>query len=151
MTRQRAALLAVIVGVVVTGVGYGVAGARASAAAPDPIGPGLVTIPVGIEHSRFAVKPVRVRQGTLVRFVVTNHDPINHEFVVGDASVHAQHVRGTESSHPPVPGEVSVGSGERGVTFMRFDEVGAVEYACHLPGHLAYGMVGEIEVIAAST
>ncbi|MBK5289780.1 MAG: hypothetical protein JJE46_15065 [Acidimicrobiia bacterium] len=147
MTKLRAGVVALLIGAGVTGLGYGIAGAGAGASGPTPLGPGLVTIDVGIEHSRFDVSAYRVRVGTLVRFVVTNHDPINHEFVVGDASVHAHHEHGTESSHPPVPGEVSVGPGERAVTVMRFDRAGHVTYACHLPGHLAYGMVGEIEVV----
>ena len=146
MTRVRASVAAVALGLVVAGAGYGIVGGEASAAGPTPVGPGLVTVTVDIEHSRFALTTRRVRVGTVVRFVVTNHDPINHEFVVGDASVHAHHVDGTESSHPPVPGEISVGPDERGVTVMRFERAGRVEYACHLPGHLAYGMVGEIVV-----
>jgi uncharacterized cupredoxin-like copper-binding protein len=28
-----------------------------------------------------------------------------------------------------------------------FDEPGIVEMACHLPGHYAFGMKGEIEVV----
>ena len=31
-------------------------------------------------------------------------------------------------------------------TTYLFDEPGTVVYACHLPVHVAYGMVGEIEV-----
>lgn len=87
-----------------------------------------------------------VHTGTLVRFIVRNHDPINHELVVGDASVHARHRRGHEAAHPPVPGEVSVGPGETGETVYRLDAPGDVFYACHLPGHEAYGMRGWIHV-----
>jgi plastocyanin len=32
------------------------------------------------------------------------------------------------------------------VTFYRFEAPGTYEYACHLRGHLAYGMVGDIVV-----
>ena len=48
--------------------------------------------------------------------------------------------------HPPVPGEVSVGPNATASTIYVFDEPATVEFACHLPGHLAYGMRGEIEV-----
>jgi uncharacterized cupredoxin-like copper-binding protein len=35
----------------------------------------------------------------------------------------------------------------RGVTTYLFDQAGAVEMACHLPGHYDYGMSGQIEVV----
>jgi plastocyanin len=120
-------------------------GAR-SATAPV-LGPGLVTIEVRIHHSRFLIdKNVHVRPGTQVRFVVINDDPINHELVVGDAAVHQRHEQGTEASHPPIPGEVSVGALDNGLTTYRFDTPGTFEYVCHLPGHAAYGMKGVFTV-----
>jgi uncharacterized cupredoxin-like copper-binding protein len=36
------------------------------------------------------------------------------------------------------------------MTFFTFESPGTYEYACHLPGHVAFGMVGEIEVVAAA-
>jgi uncharacterized cupredoxin-like copper-binding protein len=146
MSRRRAALLALMAGLTAVLGGYGVAVARAGASDDAARGPGLVTIRVDVRYSHFELDARRVRVGTLVRFVVHNRDPINHEFVVGTPAVHAAHAHGTESSHPPVPGEVSVGPQQTGETIYRFDRPGTVEYACHLPGHLAYGMVGEITV-----
>ena len=147
MSRLRATALAAVIGATVVALGYGVAGAGAGASNPPARGPGLVTVTVDIHYSRFGLRELHVRAGTLVRFVIHNADPINHEFVVGGPAVHAAHTHGTEITHPPVPGEVSVGPGERGVTTYRFDRPGRVVYACHLPGHLAYGMVGEITVV----
>ena len=133
-----------LAGALVTTTGYAVS---ASADGSDVLGPGVVTVEVGIQHSRFSIGSLRVREGTLVRFVVQNDDPINHELVVGTAEVHARHRQGSERRHPPVPGEISVGPGQRGLTFTTFDEPGTVEYVCHLPGHEAFGMRGEIEVV----
>ena len=113
------------------------------------LGPGTVTVELGIDQSRFSLKHLEVREGTLVRFVVRNDDPIDHELVVGDAAVHARHRDGSERRHPPVPGEVSVAPGTTGTTFYEFDEPGTVVFACHLPGHVAYGMTGQIEVVGA--
>ena len=103
---------------------------------------------VDIEHSRFDLDELRVRPGTTVEFVVRNGDPINHEFVIGPETVHVAHRRGTDLVHPPLPGEVSVGPAEAGLTYYRFDEAGTVTFACHLPGHEAYGMAGAVEVVA---
>jgi len=69
---------------------------------------------------------------------------------VGNDAVHLRHERGSEAQHPPVPGEVSVAPGRTAMTFYEFDAVGGLTYACHLPGHLAYGMHGTIAVVPAA-
>lgn len=145
--RARRLVAAVLVGGLVALAGYALDPSTHEAAA---LGPGLVTVHVTIEHSRFDLGTLRVREGTLVRFVVHNADPIDHELVIGDAEVHRRHTVGDEQRHPPVPGEVSVAPGATALTFYQFDAAGTVVYACHLPGHIAYGMRGEIEVIAAT-
>lgn len=122
--------------------------ASAGAGGDDRIlGPGTVTVTLTVEHTRFVPERVAVRPGTEVRFVVVNNDPIGHELIVGPAEVHEIHEQGTHAEHPPAPGEVSVGpNAEAGTTFW-FGEPGDVVFACHLPGHFAYGMRGIIEVV----
>lgn len=98
---------------------------------------------ISIRHSRFVPARITVPAGTTVRFVITNLDPIDHEFLLGGASVQAAHERGTELAHGDRPGEVSLAPGQTKSTTYRFpDSTGAVAYSCHLPGHLAYGMTG---------
>ena len=143
---MRAAVLVVALAAVVPmSVGFALDGAEANR--PAPLGPGLVTIEMIVRHSRFDADEVRVYEGTLVRFEVDNRDPIHHELIVGPASVHTAHEGGHDKHHPPVPGEVSVKPGERGLTTYRFDTPGPVTFACHLPSHFAYGMAGQIEVV----
>ena len=137
--------LAVLVATATALGGYAMSSDRPAAAAPE-LGPGLVTVDVGIHYSKFSFSTLHVRAGTLVRFLVHNDDPIHHEFIVGDASVHLRHEQGTEASHPPVPGEVSVAPNDIGETFYRFPKAGRFLFACHLPGHLAYGMRGYVVV-----
>ena len=135
--------------VVVLAVGLGVAAVlalgdlAAGTGAPSVLGPGPVTVDVRIEHSRFVPDHVRVAKGTTVTFRVRNDDPIGHELIVGPPEVHARHESGTEGSHPPVPGEVSVGPLATASTTSTVEQT--VVFACHLPGHLAYGMRGEVE------
>jgi uncharacterized cupredoxin-like copper-binding protein len=124
------------------GMALAVAGSEESA-----MGPGPVNVRLDIEHSRFSTERIVVRAGTTIHFDVVNGDPINHELIVGDDEVHRRHEGGAEAHHPTVPGEVSVGPGQRGHTVFTFDEPGAVVFACHLPGHVAYGMTGVIEVV----
>jgi len=146
MNRAARVGLAIGAGALVATVGYAV---DASGSDQDVVGPGVVQVEVGIENSRFDLEPLRVQEGTLVEFVVQNDDPIDHELVVGDDEVHRLHADGTERRHPPVPGEVSVAPLDQALTFYEFDEAGTVVYACHLPGHVAYGMEGTIEVVPA--
>ena len=113
----------------------------------DALGPGTVTVELEFQHSRFRPARLEVVEGTTVRFVVHNTDPIDHEFIVGDAAVHRRHELGTEPYHPPKPGEVSVAAGTTAETTYDFHEPGTVVMACHLPGHFAFGMRGEIEVV----
>jgi uncharacterized cupredoxin-like copper-binding protein len=143
--RTTIAALAIGVGLATVGAGYAIDGAAADDE-PETLGPGLVTVEMGVEHSQFPFEELRVREGTTVRFVVDNRDPILHELVVGDAAVHARHRRGAERSHPPVPGEVTVGANDTGLTVYEFDDPGAFEFACHLPAHYEYGMRGTVVV-----
>lgn len=130
----------------IIGAGYAIGVGRATADG-RPLGPGPVTVVLDIEHSTFSPASLRVVKGTQVRFVVDNHDPINHELIVGTPEVHRRHSSGTEPHHATVPGEVSVSPGKRVSTTYTFDAVGQVELACHLPGHYDYGMRGSVSVI----
>lgn len=141
---------AVAVAVAVGAAGLGVARLAGGDPPPPAMGPGDVTVEIDVEHSLYATTELRVVEGTRVRFVVVNGDPIAHELIVGDEALHARHRTGTHVAHPSVPGEVSVAAGDTAVTTQTFDEPGTVEYACHLPGHYEYGMHGEIEVVPAA-
>jgi uncharacterized cupredoxin-like copper-binding protein len=151
-TRRAAACAAVVFAVVagefaagglLAGADIHDAGARR---APPPLGPGVATVHIGIRESHFSVHTIRVRVGTLLTFVVANHDPIAHELIVGGPAVQARHEHGTDPVHGPEPGEVSIPPDTVGTTTFHFHEVGSVEFACHLPGHYAYGMHGTIVV-----
>ncbi len=123
------------------------AGGTAGSVDDGSLGPGRATVALGIEHSAFSTDRIVVHRGTSLTFVVDNDDPIGHELIVGPPEVHERHENGTEASHPPVPGEVTVPALESASTTYDFDEVGTFEFACHLPGHLAYGMTGDVVVV----
>lgn len=147
-TRLRAVLvIALMVTALTTAVGYRLAGADNDVA----LGPGEVTVQIDIEYSRFVPERLTVVEGTRVRFLVVNGDPIHHEFITGGPEVHLRHAQGTETEHPSIPGEVSVGPNGRAITTFTFDQPGRFEFACHLPGHYEYGMHGEIEVVPPTT
>jgi uncharacterized cupredoxin-like copper-binding protein len=147
--RRGAATVAVVLALSAVGIAAIV---RTSAAPAEPVlGPGPVVVDLGIEHSHFSTSVVRVRPGTTVTFRVANHDPIGHELIVGGPDVHARHESGREAAHPPVAGEVSVPPLATADTTFAFPSDGSVGstvvFACHLPGHFAYGMHGEVRVV----
>ena len=104
MSRLHAVVIAALLAGATTGFGYMLSAVDGPSNAGAALGPGIVTVQVGINHSHFDLNNLHVRAGTLVRFVVRNDDPINHEFVVGDDAIHARHEHGHEATHPPVPG-----------------------------------------------
>jgi uncharacterized cupredoxin-like copper-binding protein len=145
--RCRLALAASAVALV------GVAGVTAAAAGGGGDGaPGrdgvTLTVTLTAHHSRFTPSTVTVPAGATVRFVVRNLDPIDHELIVGDAEVHRHHRNGRDAHHHgDVPGEISVPAGETAsTTWTAPTTAGDTAFACHLPGHLGYGMAGVVRV-----
>lgn len=107
------------------------------------------TVEIDIRYSRFEVQAVRVPVGVPIRFLLVNGDPIDHEWIVGDAEVHERHRTGTEPSHGARPTEQSIPTRTTVETVVTFETPRTLTYVCHLPGHEAYGMVGTIVVSAA--
>jgi uncharacterized cupredoxin-like copper-binding protein len=139
-------LAAVLAAAVLAGTGTGVASGWLGA--PDRhVPPPQRTVTIRIHFSRFEPDVVDVAPGQTIRFVIGNTDPIDHEFIVGDEGVQLVHERGTEAHHAPRPGEVSVPAGETVVTTVTFaTSPQTLIFGCHLPGHYAFGMRGEIRV-----
>lgn len=145
-----AAALAVLVGLGVA-VPVGIAGAGGSGGGGGGRGGGPaapVIVRITVDRSRFTPASVDVARGATVRFVIRNLDPIDHEFIIGGPEVHRRHEVGREARHPDgVPGAISVAAGETvSTTWTAPTEPGPVAFACHLPGHLAYGMAGVVQV-----
>jgi uncharacterized cupredoxin-like copper-binding protein len=119
-------------------------------AAGSRAGGGERTVVVTMRHSRFEPAAVRAEPGQRVRFVLRNTDPIDHEFILGDDGVQRRHEQGRQREHHgEVPGERSVAAGQEAVTTYAFPaslDGRALEFACHLPGHYAYGMRGKVTV-----
>lgn len=130
---RRVALL--VAAVILAAVALGTAGGPTAGAT-------LRTVQVTIRHSKFVPARFTARRGETVRFVLTNTDPIDHEFILGDEAVQRRHELGTEAAHGAVPGEVSVPPGQVAETTYTFSHAGVALIGCHAPGHYAYGMRG---------
>jgi uncharacterized cupredoxin-like copper-binding protein len=103
-------------------------------------------IEIRIHYSHFDPSELTVAHGVAVTFVLINEDPIDHEWLIGDAAFHERHRHGTEAHHGARPNEVSVAALTTEETTLTFDTPGTILYICHFPGHEAYGMVGTLTV-----
>ena len=122
----------------------GVAGIAAVWARPTALAASDIEIP--IHYSHYELGQFTVPAGVPVRIVLKNEDPIDNEWIVGDAALHERHRTGTEPVHDSRPTEVTIPAGATRETTVTFDTPGTYLYICHLPGHEAYGMVGTVVV-----
>jgi uncharacterized cupredoxin-like copper-binding protein len=104
------------------------------------------TVDIDIHYSHYSPAEIRVPLGVPVTFVIRNDDPIDHEWIVGDAAVHAFHRASADTLHTGDPTAVSVPALTTVTTTVTFASAGRLAFICHLPGHEAYGMVGWVTV-----
>ncbi|TML75158.1 MAG: hypothetical protein E6G04_12825 [Actinobacteria bacterium] len=86
---------------------------------------------------------------TLARAVaakLVNEDPITHEFIIGTAAQQEAHEIGPDVDHNGLPGQASLAPGETRTISFTFGKSGSLIFACHRPGHYAYGMRGTITI-----
>lgn len=142
MSPGRASL-GVVAGVVAVVIVLGAAAvALASGSGPQP----STSIEIVIRYSKFEPASITVPVGVPVTITLRNEDPIDHEWIAGDAAVHAVHRVGTEPIHPDHPAEVFIPAMESRTTTITFAQAGTLAYICHLPAHEAYGMVGTMTI-----
>jgi uncharacterized cupredoxin-like copper-binding protein len=108
--------------------------------------PASVRVEIVIRYSAFDPVEITVPHGVPVTFVLVNQDPIEHEWLVGDAAFHARHRAGTEPHHGERPDEVTLPPLATAETTLTFSQPGELAFICHVPGHEAYGMVGRLVV-----
>jgi uncharacterized cupredoxin-like copper-binding protein len=104
---------------------------------------------IGIHFSAFSSNEVKATAGVPITITLVNTDPIDHEWLVGDAAFHERHRTGTEPHHGARPTEVSLPAGSTVITTVTFETPGDYAFICHLPGHEAYGMTGVLRVLPA--
>lgn len=130
-SRSRAAVALLLAGSVVAGCGTTLDSVR---------------VEIRIHYSQFIPAEVTVPHGVPLTFVLVNEDPIDHEWLIGDAAFHERHRTGTEPAHGDRPDEVSIPAFSAAQTTLTFDEPGDVVFICHFPRHEAYGMIGVLHV-----
>ena len=106
-------------------------------------------VEIPMRYSGFLTTRVSAVAGVPLTIVLRNDDPIDHEWMVGDAAFHERHRTGTEPVHDTRPTEVTIPAGQTRTTVVTFPTPGTQTFICHLPGHEAYGMSGLITVVAS--
>jgi uncharacterized cupredoxin-like copper-binding protein len=103
-------------------------------------------VEIKIHYSHFDPSQLSVPHGVAVTYVLINEDPIDHEWLIGDAAFHELHRHGTEAHHGARPNEMSIPALSTVQTTLTFASPGTLLYICHVPGHEQYGMVGTLTI-----
>lgn len=107
----------------------------------------ITTLDISMDKTR-----LDVRAGESVRFIVTNKGQLTHEFIIGDAREQAEHEQEMQQmpdmDMPDEPNGITLKPGQTKTLIWTFGQKGEVEFACHVSGHFAAGMVGKIFVSA---
>ena len=103
---------------------------------------------------------IQVKQGEIVRFVVTNTSQVDHDFTLGDAVTQSAHRKEMAEmaamgdmaemhdhmSHDP--NAIFVKAGATKEITWKFPRAMTIEFACNVPGHYEAGMKGVIKISA---
>lgn len=102
-----------------------------------------------LDTMRYDKEIIRAKPGETVRFVVTNSGKIKHEFAIGTREEQLEHAE-MMASMPDMEHDegnaVTLEPGETRELIWQFGKAGAVEIACHLPGHYEAGMKARVNV-----
>lgn len=122
------------------------------AAAGQPGSPDMVsrTIKVSaLDTMRYDKESIHAKPGETIRFIVTNTGKIKHEFAIGTREEQLEHAK-MMAAMPDMQHDegnaVSLEPGETRELIWQFGKAGAIEIACHLPGHYEAGMKAKVNV-----
>jgi len=109
---------------------------------------------VARDTMRFEPSRITVEAGETVTFRVRNAGQLQHSFTLGSHGYHQRHDRemmdmpADELAHhmDDSPNGMVVQPGQTGTLTWRFSKGGALEFACHIPGHYPAGMKGRLKI-----
>lgn len=147
-----ATLLAIALGAGLPAHAHGPQHQEGGSPAGGPSRPDVPTRVVRIEMAepmRFLPDRIRVRRGETIRFVFSNSDYREHEFVIGEVGAlqaHAAMMRMHPSMNHREVNAVTVSPWNEGELLWHFGQAGSVDFACLIPGHFEAGMRGMVVV-----
>jgi uncharacterized cupredoxin-like copper-binding protein len=125
--------------------------AHESYAAGQPGDPTKPSRTVEVEMSEMAFQPSRieVKQGEQIRFVIRNAGYEDHEFLLATTKENLKHAE-IMKKHPHMehddPNGVRLTPKKSAEILWKFTRKGVFEYACLIPDHREFGMVGKVTV-----
>jgi uncharacterized cupredoxin-like copper-binding protein len=120
-------------------------------AAGEPGNPKKPSRTIEVEMSEMAFTPSRieVKRGEQIRFVIKNAGREDHEFLLASTEENLKHAE-IMKQHPHMehddPNGVRLAPKQSAEIVWKFTKPGTFEYACLIPDHRDYGMVGRITV-----
>lgn len=114
------------------------------------------TVEIVATDNAFSLKSLQVRDGETVRFVIRNDGFETHEFLIGTAHEHAEHlemmkamIEQQKKTGHAMPMDhhdsgVTVLPGETATFVWTFARAANLQFACDIPGHYQDGMYGAI-------
>jgi uncharacterized cupredoxin-like copper-binding protein len=114
------------------------------------------TIEIVATDNAFSLRSLQVRDGETVRFVVRNDGFEAHEFLIGTAKEHAEHLSmmkamieqqkkgGRAAPMMQHDNGVMVLPGESATFVWTFARTADLQFACDIPGHYEDGMHGAV-------
>jgi uncharacterized cupredoxin-like copper-binding protein len=114
------------------------------------------TVEIVATDNAFSLKSLQVRDGETVRFVIRNDGFEAHEFLIGTAHEHAEHLAmmkamierqkktGRAETMDHHDNGVTVLPGETATFVWTFARAANLQFACDIPGHYEDGMHGAV-------
>lgn len=116
----------------------------------DPADADRVVQVTQLDEMAYDPAAIEIAVGETIAFEVTNAGQTPHEFVLGDADLQSEHEEEMAEMGGGMmtdePNAIAVEPGETVSIAWTFTEPGELQYGCHIPGHFAAGMVGDISV-----
>lgn len=107
------------------------------------------TVAIDATDLKFNPTTVQVHVGDTIRFVIHNSGQVDHEFMLADAAAQAAHDQ-EMAAMPEMkmdhPNGVRLRPGETVSLIWTFTKAAQLQFACHVPGHYAAGMLGQLIV-----
>lgn len=152
MHRSRLAALSGLAAAAVLAAACGGSGSSPTASAATSQAPSAEATRVEVrltDAMRIEPAQLTVPAGVPVTFVVTNAGTVEHEFVLGDEEVQAEHEEEMSGGGHDMGDDgnaVTVAPGATEEHVYTFSEPGVTLAGCHVPGHYPAGMKAEITV-----
>jgi uncharacterized cupredoxin-like copper-binding protein len=176
LTAATAAFLAISSPAFAAGTHGGGHGAKqAGHGAPGEASAATRTIEIIMKDNFYEPEEIEVSAGETIRFVIVNAGDLVHEFNIGTAATHEEHMpmmqmmvdhgvlEPSKINHDVAksmqasmghgmhdePNSVLLEPGKSGEIIWTFPESGEIEFACNVPGHYDGGMVIETSIKGA--